>query len=427
MRTLFTRCLAVTVIALLVSACGGDSPTAPTGAVAPAPGNTPAITSNVVSNDLAVSAGNSIASGLESLSANEVASGVNVSAFSVSFDIEARLDGSTASSTPIQTSSCTFNNDTKVYTCQSTAPVDGWTCTLNSNTTSTGAKLYTCTKAQKDPPATTTPPPTAPTTPPKTPSITNSCTYDSATRIYTCIKTAPDTGWNCVLNSATNLYTCTKKAEESTTPTTPTASTPKPPDADHPAEVCLLDPATHLYTCTKSNHDSSTTVRSYGYFDIDGNPMSSFVKGTTASVRYITKFDGVEAHDSTYKSVSHQLKDLIVSGFLGATRIWNGAGSSTDTTVHREGAATRTYTGVSVDTLKAVTYTAERSTNPYPLSGSYIRVMNYTVVSIGKSTETTTVSQRAVVTFNGTADVPIQLGVFSCTLHIDTHKVDGCK
>lgn len=423
MRTLFTRCLAVTVIAFLVSACGGDSPTAPTGAVAPVtPGNNPAINATVVSNDLAVSAGNSIASDLESLSANEIAAGVNVPAFGLSSDIEARLDGSTASSTPIQTSSCTFNNDTKMYMCQSSAPVDGWTCSKNTTNS-----FYTCTKAQKDPPATTTPPPTAPSTPPTTPSITNSCTYDSAARIYTCIKTAPDTGWDCVLNSSTKLYTCTKKAGDSPTPSTPTTTAPPTSDPQHPAEVCLLDPATHLYTCTKSNHDSSSTVRSYGYFDIDGNPMSSFVKGTTASVRYITKFDGVEAHDSTYKSVSHQLNDLIVSGFLGGTRIWNGAGSSTDTTVHREGAATRTYTGASVDTLKAVTYTAERSTNPYPISGSYIRVMNYTVVSIGKSTETTTVSQRAVVTFNGTADVPIKLGVFACTLHIDTHKVDGCK
>ena len=336
-----------------------------------------------------------------------------------------RFDGGTAaSSTPINTSTCTFNNDTKTYTCQATAPVDGWVCVQNPTT-----KLYTCTIKQKDP-VTTPPASTPPTTPAApVPSITNSCTYDSATRIYTCIKTAPDTGWTCVLNSATKLYTCTKKADDAPATTPPPATTPAPKPADpaHPSEVCLLDPATNLYTCTKSNHDSSSTVRSYGYFDIDGKPMSSFVTGKTASVRYITRFDGVEAHDSTYKSVTHQLRDLIVSGFLGTTRIWNGAGSSSDTTVHKEGPSTRTYTGVSADTLKAVTYAAEKSTNPYPLSGSSIRVMNYTVVSIGKSTETTTVSQRAVVTYNGTKDVPMQIGVYTCTLHLDSHKVDGCK
>ncbi len=416
-------------IAFIIGACGGsDSPTAPATPGSPAnpnaPGSSPAIAPTVISSDLAVSTGNSIASDLESLSANESAAGIGTGSFDVQLSFEPRFDvGTTASSTPINTSSCTFNNDTKTYTCLTTAPVDGWTCVQNPTT-----KVYTCTKKQTDP-VTTTPPATPPTTPAApTPSATNSCTYDSATRIYTCIKTAPDTGWECTLNSATKLYTCTKKADPpvTTTPTPPT-TTPKPADPAHPSEVCLLNPATNLYTCTKSNHDSSSTVRSYGYFDIDGKPMSSFVTGKTASVRYITRFDGVEAHDSSYKSITHQLRDLVVSGFLGATRIWNGAGSSSDTTVHREGPATRTYTGVSVDTLKAVTYAAERSTNPYPLSGSSIRVMNYTAVSVGKSTETTTVSQRAVVTYNGTKDVPMQIGVYLCTLHLDSHKVDGCK
>lgn len=424
MRTMIHRCIGLTALALFIGACGGsDTPTAPLSAGSPSNPGAPVINNNVISSDLAVSAGNSIAVDLESLSANEAAAGIGA-VFSVQFDLAPRFDV-TASSTPAtsNTTSCTFNNDTKMYTCIKTAPDSGWNCVLNAST-----NLYTCTKAQTDPPKTTTPPvvpPSTPSTP--TPSITNSCTYDSATHIYTCIKTAPDTGWECTLNATTKLYTCTKKADAGGSATTPPATTPKPADPAHPAEVCLLDPATHLYTCTKSNHDSSTTVRSYGYFDIDGNPMSSFVKGTTASVRYITRFDGTESHDSTYTSVRHQVRDLLVSGFLGATRIWNGAGSSSDTTVHHEGASSRTYTGISVDTLKAVTYAAERATNPYPLSGSTVRVMNYTVVSIGKSTETKTVNQRAVVTYNGTKDVPMQVGVFTCTLHLDTHKVDGCK
>jgi hypothetical protein len=155
--------------------------------------------------------------------------------------------------------------------------------------------------------------------------------------------------------------------------------------------------------------------------------MSSFVKGTTASVRYLTKTDGAIQHDSGNYSVTHQLRDLTVSGFLGTTRIWNGAGSSTDTTVHYESAERRTYTGVSVDTLKAVTYLENRSTNPFPLSGTSIRVMNYTAITIGASTVTTTVNQRVVVTYNGTKDVPMTSGIFTCTLHLDTHKVDSCK
>lgn len=419
MRDVLSRSFLILSAALLVTACGSDSPVAPAPGVVP--GTIPGITPTVISKDLAVSAGNSIASDLESLSANEAAAGIDAGSFTGSFDVQLRFDAVTASSTPSSTpsssGSCTYDPATKIYTCIKTAPDNGWECKLNEST-----KLYACTRKQNDPPKGSTPPATPPSSP--TPTSTNSCSYDSGTRIYTCIKAAPEKGWECTQNPATKLYTCTRKSDSAGGAPSPSS---KPGDAAHPSEVCLLDPATHLYTCTKSNHDSSTTVRSYGFFDIDGNPMSSFVKGTTASVRYITRFDGVAAHDSTYRSVSHQLRDLLVSGFLGATRIWNGAGSSSDTTVHRDGAATRTYTGASVDTLKAVTFAAERKTNPYPLSGSSIRVMNYTVVSIGRSTETRTVSQRVVVTYNGTKDVPIQLGVFACTLHLDTHKVDGCN
>ena len=117
----------------------------------------------------------------------------------------------------------------------------------------------------------------------------------------------------------------------------------------------------------------------------------------------------------------------ILSGFLGPNRIWNGFGSSADTTVHTENLSTRTYTGLSVDTLKAVTFVDQRALHPYPLSGVFVRVVDYNVVSTGKQLETITVHKRAVVTFNGTADVPISLGDFSCVLHLDTHKVDGCK
>jgi hypothetical protein len=69
----------------------------------------------------------------------------------------------------------------------------------------------------------------------------------------------------------------------------------------------------------------------------------------------------------------------------------------------------------------------QRKEHPYPLSGIAIRVVDYTVVSSGTQLETTTVHKRLVVAFNGSADVPLSLGDYSCVLHLDTHKVDGCK
>jgi hypothetical protein len=211
----------------------------------------------------------------------------------------------------------------------------------------------------------------------------------------------------------------------STTPPSSGATPNTTSGGDHPSETCTFSASTQLYTCTNSSQE--TIVRSYGYFDIDGKPMSSFVKGVTASIHYLVKIDGSASKDSTFSAVRHSVRDLTVSGFLGDTRIWNGFGTSADTNAHKEAKSTRTYTGLSVDTLKAVTFAAERSTNKYPLSGVAVRVVNYIVVSTGKQTETTTVNKRVVVTFNGTADVPITLGDYSCTLHLDTRKVDGCK
>jgi len=138
------------------------------------------------------------------------------------------------------------------------------------------------------------------------------------------------------------------------------------------------------------------------------------------------KTDASESKDN-YSSASHSLRDLVVSGFLGADRVWNGFGSSADTSQRREELSSRKYTGLSVDTLKAVTFVDGREAHPYPLSGVAIRVVDYTVVSTGKQLETTTVHKRVVVTFNGTADVPISLGDYNCVLHLDTNKVDGCR
>jgi hypothetical protein len=207
--------------------------------------------------------------------------------------------------------------------------------------------------------------------------------------------------------------------------TPPKSEPPKTEPAPVKPEECSFNAAGLIYSCVKSAEGKSV-VKSFQFLDASGKPMEKFVKGTTESIHYLVKTDARESKENS-SSASHSLRDLTVSGFLGPNRIWNGFGSSADTSSRRENLSSRTYTGLSVDTLKAVTFVDERAAHPYPLSGVAIRVVDYTVVSTGKQTETTTVHKRVVVTFNGTADVPISLGDYTCVLHLDTKKVDGCK
>jgi hypothetical protein len=328
MQNRSSRLFTVAAVLMLASGCSGDSLTAPSQLAGPAS----APLSSAIKSDIAVTAGNAIASDLESLIANEVSA---VGSFAV-LAPSARISA-VSESAPSPTSS-------------------------------------------------------------PTPADQPNCTAGSQPGVFLCLK-APGPGdhLQCTFSEEKKLYLCVKLAE-------PEPSSPPPAEP----EV------------------KKTTVKSYEFLDASGNPMNRFIKGTTEAIHYVMKTDGVESRDNN-RSAMHSLRDATVSGFLGPNRVWNGFGSSADTTVHTEGPSTRSYTGLSVDTVKAVTFLDERALHPYPLSGAFVRVVDYKVVSTGKQLETATVHKRAVVTFNGTADVPISLGDYSCVLHLDTHKVDSCN
>ena len=359
MQNRSSRLITVAAVLMLASGCSGDSPTAPS----QIDGSASAPLSSAIKSDIAATAGNAIASDLESLMANEASA---VGSFAV-LAPSARISAVNESA-PSPTSS--------------PAPADQPNCTAGSQP-----------------------------------------------GVFLCLKEpGPGDHLQCTFSEEKKLYLCVKLAEPE--PSSPPSSEPKPAPApapavpDHP-ESCSFNAAGLIYSCTKSGEGKSI-VKSYQFLDASGNPMDRFVNGTTEAIHYLMKTDGAESLDNN-RSAMHSLRDATVSGFLGPNRIWNGFGSSADTTVHSEDLSTRTYTGLSVDTVKAVTFLDERALHPYPLSGAFVRVVDYKMVSTGKQLETTTVHKRAVVTFNGNADVPISLGDYNCVLHLDTHKVDSCK
>jgi hypothetical protein len=359
-------------VLILAIACSSDDPAGPAELSESAP------LASAIKSDIAASAGNAIASDLETLIVNEAAA---VGSFAM-----------------LAPSSATFGDD---------APAS----------------------SPSNPPSGSDAPDSASSNPL---SEQPNCTAGNQRGVFLCLhEPGPDDHLKCTYSEEKKLYVCVKQDEPAASPP---PSDPKPPASNPPSgepqpapvsESCSFNAAALIYSCVKSGEGQSV-VKSYQFLDASGKPMEKFVKGVTEAIHFLVKKEASEAKDN-YSSVTHSLRDVIESGFLGPNRVYNGFGSSADTNSRKENLSTRKYTGSSVDTLKAVTFVDERAQHPYPLSGVAIRVVDYTVVSTGEQLETRSVHKRAVVTFNGTADVPISLGDYSCVLHLDTHKVDGCK
>ena len=202
----------------------------------------------------------------------------------------------------------------------------------------------------------------------------------------------------------------------------PTAGTAKP--------VCNYSAADGRWTCAPFvNGRGLTVLWSYAYSDAAGKPMEKYDALATEKIDYRSQLSGPVGDGTSSIGVTHRTSEQTSSGLSGkeTTRVWNGVGISGDTvSYHDASGGSRRYAGVEVDSIKAVTYRHPRAPGSYPLSGQLVRVAKYSVTAAGKSTETRSVSRTVVTTFNGSADVPIRLGSMSCTLHLNTRKVDGC-
>jgi hypothetical protein len=197
-------------------------------------------------------------------------------------------------------------------------------------------------------------------------------------------------------------------------------------DAQSTAAPCTYSAG--RWSCAAVIANGVTTARSYAYYDVNGQPMQTLDNVKTASINYQLSVNGTHVRDSTFTGITHRNRNVTVSGLLGSetSRRWDGYGASADTNTHHDAVSIRRYTGKSTDSLKAVVYPQPRTHGSFPLSGSTVRAVNFTVTSTGRGIETRSVDRRVVTTYNGTSLARIQSGTVTCTLHLDTHKVDGC-
>ena len=176
-----------------------------------------------------------------------------------------------------------------------------------------------------------------------------------------------------------------------------------------------------------SSNSSSSTIT---FVDATGHKTDGFKPGVTDTVRTtLVASSQIVSHDSAYTGVFHRNSNRAVGGFLQSQgdRTTNGAGSGADTISFRDGAKTRSYAGVTVDSVKALVFAEHRSVNPYPKSGSMVLVIHTLATgSDGTTTKSEQVDRRVVATYDGTATATLLVGTMSCQLHLDTRKVDSC-
>lgn len=182
---------------------------------------------------------------------------------------------------------------------------------------------------------------------------------------------------------------------------------------------CTLNPADGRFDCAPVvNSNGLTVTRSLAFYDASGNLMNHF-DSTTASANVLATEVGVLVRPLGADTVN-RARDVTATGLLGhnTTRIWNGTASGTSGAYWSDSVATRTADLSDQTIFSNVVVALPRSSNPYPISGTIVRVVTGTgVVTKGGHTRSITISRTVTITFNGGEVVPMVVGS-------DTYMVD---
>jgi hypothetical protein len=183
------------------------------------------------------------------------------------------------------------------------------------------------------------------------------------------------------------------------------------------------------YTCTATTENGLAVVRSFAFYDASGATLQTFDSTKVESVNFQAKIDGTFLRD-VWTAAVHRTRNHTVSGLISLKpkRKWNGVGSSTDTLSNVGLDGTRTIAGTSVETVTNVLMPGKAAASQIPLSGTVMVAANYTATLQTASGSTSKqVTRQVLVTFDGTVTPKLAIGALICTLHLDTHRVDGCQ
>jgi hypothetical protein len=159
---------------------------------------------------------------------------------------------------------------------------------------------------------------------------------------------------------------------------------------------------------------------------------------TTRKVVTHVSVDGTRT-GTNFTGIVHRVRDLTVTRNFNTavapvevSRTHDGAGASHDTLTFANATTnvTRVHSEASTDSVRGVTWTLPRATNPWPVSGTVIRnIAVHVAVDTPTRHETRDVTRRIVVDFPADAqgNVVLHVNDKTCNLNLVTHTVTGCQ
>lgn len=139
----------------------------------------------------------------------------------------------------------------------------------------------------------------------------------------------------------------------------------------------------------------------------------------------------------TWSGAIHRIADDTVQRVFNTAqtpaetqRVHSAVASAHDTTTFTEGASSRLAAETAHDTVKTLTWSLPRTTNPWPTSGKIIRaVAVHFVATRENKTETRDVTRVVEVDFPADAqgNVVLKINDKTCNLNLVNHSVTGCQ
>lgn len=167
------------------------------------------------------------------------------------------------------------------------------------------------------------------------------------------------------------------------------------------------------------------------------SPLSS-VRKIVTSVTVDGSRSGTHTRDNgvvvNFSGAVHRsASDTVVRNFTGTTevsRTHTGVGAGHDTSTFSDGTVTRFFAEASADSVKGVTWNVPRSSNPFPVAGSIVRVDSVHVIATrGSETRERKVVWVIRVDFPADAqgNVVLHVNDRTCNLNLVTRVVSNCQ